>query len=353
MPDIAAIYWEGGPDGRLVILDQTRLPFSEIYLDIHDLSEAEQAIRSLQVRGAPLLGLFSCYALALAIRNVSENCGLSGVIADAVNRLKAVRPTAVNVFGDLDEMAARLQPHEYASPTECAAAALAACEVLREHYESASLSIARNGFALVEDGGTYITHCNTGSLAAPGLGTALGILKYAHRMGKRFEVLVCESRPLLQGSRLTAFELEREGMSFRLLCDSAMSSAYSRLGITAALTGADRIAANGDTANKIGTQNHAILCSQFHVPLYVAAPVRTIDLRCKCGTHIIIEQRSGSEVTSIGSTQIAPRNARTYNPAFDITPANMIAGIITEKGLLAPPFPEGLATACRVVSPLA
>ncbi len=327
------IAWE---PPRLVLLDQTRLPLEERYLEVADLPTLAEAIRSLRVRGAPLIGVAAAYGLALAAQApaVSREALLAEVEA-AWATLRATRPTAVNLHWALDRMLAR------ARSTRGDAAALRAAleaEAVAIHEEDRRMcaAIGAAGLPLVPDGALVLTHCNAGALATGGIGTALAPVYAAQAAGRRVAVLADETRPLLQGSRLTAWELHRAGIPVTLLADGMAASRLRRGDVTCVIVGADRIAANGDTANKIGTYGVALAARAHGVPFYVAAPRSTVDLSIPDGSRIPIEERTEGEVTAWQGVRSAPEGVPAWNPAFDVTPAALVTGFITDLGLLRP-----------------
>ncbi|RKY16441.1 MAG: S-methyl-5-thioribose-1-phosphate isomerase [Planctomycetota bacterium] len=349
--DIRAVRWEGGPlDGGLFILDQTRLPVERREMRIDSLAVACEAVASLRVRGAPLLGVFGLYALVVGLRERLSASDPLFAAAETAAELKAVRPTAVNLAAELDRFLRRLHSERPASVEEACSRALEAAAALQKRDEENCLAIARAGLPHVEDGGLYTTHCNTGSLATAGIGTALGVFKLAWREGKRFELLVPETRPLLQGSRLTAWELTQAGIPFRLVCEGALAAAYRELPIRGCVVGADRIARNGDTANKVGTLLHAKLCAERGIPFHVAAPLSTFDPHCRTGADIPVEFRGDSELRGFGSAITAPAGARAWNPAFDVTPGALVTSFVTDAGLFRSE-PEALASLFALVEP--
>ncbi|WP_199061384.1 S-methyl-5-thioribose-1-phosphate isomerase [Serratia sp. ASV30] len=317
-------------DSRLQILDQQALPQEKCWLPCDSVDELVGHIRALRVRGAPLIGLSASLLLALlAERGLSQ-----AELEQALQTLRASRPTAVNLMNNLDRMKQALaQPDWVSAMTE---------EALRLVEEDRTLCdrIADNGAEWVKPGSHLLTHCNTGGLATAGVGTAIGVLLRAHQQGKIAQVWVDETRPLLQGGRLTAWELGELGIPYRLICDSMAASLMATGQVDAVWVGADRIAANGDVANKIGTYSLAVLAHYHHIPFYVAAPHTTHDPHCPNGAAIPIEQRAAEEITgvsgSFGSCQWAPLNAPTYNPAFDVTPAALISGWVLDSGVITP-----------------
>ncbi|CAI1639665.1 TPA: S-methyl-5-thioribose-1-phosphate isomerase [Serratia fonticola] len=317
-------------DNRLQILDQQALPQEKCWLPCDSVDELVGHIRALRVRGAPLIGLSASLLLALlAERGLSQ-----AELEQALQTLRSSRPTAVNLMNNLDRMKQALAQPDWVSAM--------AEEALRLVEEDRTLCdrIADNGAEWVKPGSRLLTHCNTGGLATAGVGTAIGVLLRAHQQGKIAQVWVDETRPLLQGGRLTAWELGELGIPYRLICDSMAASLMATGQVDAVWVGADRIAANGDVANKIGTYSLAVLAHYHRIPFYVAAPHTTHDPHCPDGAAIPIEQRAAEEVTgvsgSFGSCQWAPLNAPTYNPAFDVTPAALISGWVLDSGVITP-----------------
>ena len=308
----------------LRFLDQTLLPGEERYIETEDYGRVADAIRRLAIRGAPLIGIAAAYGLALAARSGAE-------LRDAAAELGGTRPTAVNLGWALDRMLARAGGADQAHALER--------EAIHIHEEqiAADLRMGGLGAALMAAGSTVLTHCNTGSLATGGIGSALGVIKTAHRQGKGVRVLVDETRPLLQGARLTAWELAREGVPHRIIVDGAAAGLIARGDVQAVLVGADRIAANGDVANKVGTYGLALAARAHGVPMYVAAPESTFDAETATGAAIVIEERGEDEVLTFGGLR-APASSGALNPAFDITPAALISAMITEREVLRPPY---------------
>ncbi|MCA7000073.1 S-methyl-5-thioribose-1-phosphate isomerase [Dickeya solani] len=317
-------------DNQLWILDQQALPQEKIWCPCPNVDALVDHIRTLRVRGAPLIGLSASLLLALLAEQ-----GLSRPqLAQALETLRAARPTAVNLMNNLDRMKQALAADDFVNAMTQ--------EALRLIEEDKALCerIADNGAALVKPGSRLLTHCNTGGLATAGVGTAIGVMLRAHQQGKVEKVWVDETRPLLQGGRLTAWELGELGIPYHLICDSMAASLMAQGQVDAIWVGADRIAANGDVANKIGTYSLAVLAHYHGIPFYVAAPHTTHDPHCPNGSAIPIEQRAASEVTgaagSFGQCQWAPRNAPVYNPAFDVTPATLISGWVLDGGVITP-----------------
>lgn len=334
-------------DGALLLLDQTRLPAEAVMLECREHQTVAAAIERLSVRGAPAIGLAAAYGVVLAALEFA-GCRHEDFIAElegAMDRLAATRPTAVNLFWAIVRMREVLQACRDRSPAEITDALLAEAHRMLREDETANRRMGAYGAQLLPDGANVLTHCNAGALAAGAYGTALGVIRAAHEAGKQIHVWVDETRPLLQGARLTAWELAEAGIPFTLITDNMAGHFMSRGDIDLAVVGADRIAANGDTANKIGTYSVAVLAHAHDIPLYVAAPTSTVDLSLPAGDRIPIEQRRPDEVTSIRDARIAPPGVRVANPAFDVTPARLIAAIVTEQGVIHDPYGEGLAEA--------
>ncbi len=317
-------------DGRLWILDQQALPQQKLWLPCDSVDELVACIRALKVRGAPLIGLSASLLLAVLASRHADKAELQASLIT----LRASRPTAVNLMNNLDRMARAIEQ------ADMAAAVIAEAYRLVDEDRALCDAIAEHGSALVKPGSRLLTHCNTGGLATAGVGTALGVIRRAHEQGKVAGVWVDETRPLLQGGRLTAWELGELDIPYQLICDSMAAVAMARGEVDAIWVGADRIAANGDVANKIGTYNLAVLAKYHGIPFYVAAPHTTHDPACVDGAAIPIEQRESAEVTgvsgSFGSCQWAPERARVFNPAFDVTPAELISGWVLDTGVVTP-----------------
>ncbi len=334
---ITPVRWAGD---RLVMLDQTLLPAEEVERAYDRWEDVADAIRRLVVRGAPAIGVAAAYGVALAAR-ASRATAFDGLLADvetAVKGLAATRPTAVNLFWALERMRRALLDARGLAPDDLRARLLAEAHAVREEDLAANRAMGAHGAALVPERARILTHCNAGALATAGYGTALGVIRAAHAQGKVARVWVDETRPVMQGSRLTAWELVRDGIPHRLIADVAAASLMARGEVDLVITGADRIAANGDTANKIGTYGLAVLARHHGVPFYVAAPVSTIDPSLPSGEGIPIEERDAAEVRGVGARQTAPAASPVFNPAFDVTPAALIAAIITERGVFRPPY---------------
>ncbi len=338
---IKPIQWR---NRTLILLDQRRLPRDVRYLRLKRVADVAGAISTLAVRGAPAIGIAAAYGVVLGVcaqmrdgaarRNAR---GLRRALDRDIKTLRATRPTAVNLFWALERMRRRFQSLPAAATGADAAAALEdeAVEIHRED-EARCEAIGRWGATLLPKRATVVTHCNAGALATGGIGTALGVVYAAARAGKAVRVFADETRPLLQGARLTAFELKQNGIDVTLMADSMSASLIRKIPVDAVIVGADRIARNGDTANKIGTYALAINARYHGVPFYVAAPASTFDLTLAGGKDIPIEERNPDEVTGSNSQRIAPAGIRVFNPAFDVTPAELITAIITDKGIIRP-----------------
>jgi len=337
------VTWAGSyTDGHLVIVDQTRLPGTIIHRELSDLEAVREAIVSLAVRGAPAIGIAAAYGVVVHVRQAGHN-DPSEACSHAIDRLGSSRPTAVNLAWALARMRRRCDLLA-GGPDETVGRALLD-EAQRIHDEDATLCnrIARHGAALLPAGGTVYTHCNTGALATGGVGTALGCIVAAHAAGAGIHVIAGETRPLLQGARLTVPELIHAGVPVALACDSAAGALMSQGRIQAVIVGADRIAANGDTANKIGTYGLAVLARHHRIPFIVAAPSSTFDLSMPDEGTMVIEDRASAEVSAPFGARFAPAEAVVLNPAFDVTPAGLITALVTEHGVLAPPDAAGIA----------
>jgi len=322
------------------MLDQTLLPTRELEREYTRWEDVAEAIRSLVVRGAPAIGVAAAFGVVLAARQSSAKTfdELSADLETAIKGLAATRPTAVNLFWALDRMRTVAAGLGERSVAEARATLLAEAEAILAEDLAANRALGDHGATLVPPKARILTHCNAGALATAGYGTALGIVRSAHAQGKVALLWVDETRPVMQGSRLTAWECVREGIPHRLIADVVAASVMARGEVDLVVTGADRIAANGDTANKIGTYALAVLARHHGVPFYVAAPFSTIDPAIASGREIVIEERDGSEVRRVGSQPTAPEASPVYNPAFDVTPAELIAAIVTERGVFRPPY---------------
>jgi methylthioribose-1-phosphate isomerase len=315
--------------GKVTLIDQTRLPLEEVYVGLTDVEGLARAIETMVVRGAPAIGIAAAYGVALAART-----GMDFAEADA--RLRRTRPTAVNLFWALDRMK-RLW-----SEGADTAALEAEARAIHEEDAASCRRIGEVGADHVPDGATILTHCNAGALATAEHGTALAVVRAAHAQGKQIRVLADETRPWLQGARLTTWELMKDGIDVTLVCDAAVAHLAGRGEITCAVTGADRVARNGDVANKIGTRVVACVLRAHDRPFFVAAPWSTIDMSLASGADIDIEERGADEVTSFGARRTAPHDVPVRNPAFDVTPAEWVASVFTERGATGPDVAAGL-----------
>ncbi len=334
--------WEG-PGLRL--LDQTRLPVEEVWMDCETPEQVADAIRCLAVRGAPAIGVAAAYGLVLGLRTEREAGRLAGRFEEVSRLLGSTRPTAVNLRWALERGRQVFEENAPRGPEGTTAALLDWARELHAEDVRINRRIGEHGAALFAPGTRVLTHCNTGSLATAGYGTALGVIQSAWRDGKVEQVWVDETRPLLQGSRLTAWELKKLGIPFRLVTDSSAGALMSQGLVDRIVVGADRIAANGDTANKIGTYTVAVLAHRHQIPFYVAAPLSTIDRATPTGADIPIERRREEEVTQVFGNRVAPDDTHALNFAFDVTPAELITAIITEAGVLEPPYERSIAGA--------
>lgn len=337
-------------DGRVRIIDQTRLPTEVVYRDLTTPEEMIEAIRVMQIRGAPALGVAGAFGLALAALriNAPDRETFLKELRPAAERIAQARPTAVNLSWAVNRLMGKLQASHYREPEKMAGMLLAEAQRLLDEDIEANRALGRHGAELVPADATVLTHCNAGALATAGYGTALGVIRAAREAGKRVRVFVDETRPLLQGSRLTAWELMEDGFDVTLIADTMAGHFLHSGAIACVVVGADRIAANGDVANKIGTYGVAVLAKENGVPFYVAAPVSTVDLSLASGDEIPIEQRAAAEVTQVQGVVLAPAGVSVANPAFDVTPARYVTAIITERGVVRPPYEEGLRRVCHV-----
>jgi methylthioribose-1-phosphate isomerase len=335
------LYRDGGV---LRLLDQRLLPGQEAWLSLETAPEIALAIRGMAVRGAPAIGVAAAYGAAFAMRS-GRTTPVAERFAAARALLAATRPTAVNLFAALDRLARRFESARGLSPEKIEIALAAEADALAAEDLAACRRIGELGAALLPQVSTILTHCNAGALATAGYGTALGVVRGAVASGRTVRVLAGETRPYLQGARLTAWELAREGISVEIITDSMGGHFLSRGAVAAVIVGADRIAANGDTANKIGTYSLAVLARENGVPFYVAAPTTTIDLACPDGAAIPIEEREASEVLTFAGQSIAPPGVGARYVAFDVTPARFITAIVTERGICSSPYGESLRRA--------
>jgi methylthioribose-1-phosphate isomerase len=331
-------------NGAVRFLDQTELPAREVYVETRDPLVVADAIRTLRVRGAPAIGIAAAYAACLAVwgNPAGELPALRGTLESALQELQSTRPTAVNLFHALDRI--RTAAASALTASDLRSDLLAEARAIHEEDIDACRKMAVLGAALLPGPSGVLTHCNAGALATGGEGTALGVIVEAHRRGKVTRVFVDETRPLLQGARLTAWELMAQHVPVILIPDNTAGVVMQRGEVQAVFVGADRIAANGDTANKVGTYSLAVLARHHGIPLYVVAPTSTIDPAISTGREIPIEERDSREVTDWGGRRIAPEGVPVFSPAFDVTPNELVTAIVTENGVCRPPFREALAS---------
>ena len=335
---VETIQWT---DGGVVMIDQTRLPREQVFVTCTDYIQVAGAIRSMVIRGAPAIGVAAAMGVAIGVQGTAP-ADLAAQFPVICETLAATRPTAVNLFWAIDRMK-KLYAEIEAEPIDVIRARLIReAQQIRVDDIAICEAIGRHGADLVPDGKTVLTHCNAGALATAGYGTALGVIRAAISAGKKIDVFADETRPFLQGSRLTVWELDQDGIPVTLITDN-MAGHFLKSGrIGCVVVGADRIASNGDVANKIGTYSVAVLARENNVPFYVAAPISTLDLTLKSGDEIPIEQRAAHEVTHIFGVPVAPEGIAVENPAFDVTPNRYVTGIITERGVARAPYTESL-----------
>lgn len=339
--EMRTIVWD---DGVVKMIDQRKLPGQYIVVEFTDYREVAWAIKEMYIRGAPAIGAAAAFGLALGAREsrAKTRAELLSELDEIADVLRATRPTAVNLFWALERMLRKARQVESAEVADIVEALVAEAQALADEDVEINRRMGAHGAELIEDGDTILTHCNAGALATVDYGTALGVVRAAHAQGKRIHVFVDETRPRLQGARLTAWELMQEGIPMTLIADNAAGH-FMRLGqVNIVLFGADRIAANGDVANKIGSYKLAVLAKENDIPCYSVAPTSTVDLSIPSGDEIPIEEREPREVTHISDVAIAPEGVHVANPAFDVTPHRYITGIITENGVVYPPFERNL-----------
>lgn len=342
--------WIGQIDGYLQIIDQRKLPGELIMLDCRSIEVVYDAIKTLAVRGAPAIGVAAGYGAVIGIQKLDANASLDdclNALNESCNYLAESRPTAVNLFYALDRV--KQAAKDFVTENKSASVEQLCKTVLQEAHDICNedkqmcRKIGSNGEKFIKAGFGILTHCNAGALATAGQGTALSVMYEAHKNGKKFKVYCDETRPLLQGARLTSWELKRAGIDTTVICDNMAGWLMRQGKIDAVITGADRIAANGDSANKIGTYSLSILAKHHNIPFYIAAPSSTFDLTIDSGTQIPIEERSADEVTEFAGVRTAAENVDVYNPAFDVVEADDIAAIITEKGVIERPDKKKIA----------
>ncbi len=342
MSDYFSIRWM---DGVVRMLDQRYLPGEVVYRDYTECSEVAAAIREMVIRGAPAIGVAAGYGLALVAwhSRATQTGQLMEEVYSAADGLKKARPTAVNLSGAVQRILISASRADGIPLDQLRQLIIDEARKIEDEDAQMCLQIAQNGQAVISDGANLIHHCNTGALATAGIGTALGVIRLAHESGKKVHVFVDETRPRLQGARLTAWELKQLGIPHTVIVDGASGYIMQHNKIDACLVGCDRIAANGDVANKIGTYNLALVARAHGVPFYSVGPTTTIDLSIASGEEIPIEERTDEEITMVGGTRIAPQDIQVANPAFDVTPASYVTAIITERGVAYPPYEQSLA----------
>jgi methylthioribose-1-phosphate isomerase len=345
MKSLETLRWIGGVDGCLRLIDQTRLPVQLLEIDCRNVEAVYQAIKTMQIRGAPAIGIAAAYGVCLGVQSVvgNDQAAFFQRLDEVVKYLGASRPTAVNLFWALKRMKHTAELLRNRTNAEIAAALLQEARAIHEEDRQMCRAIGRNGAELLRAGQGVLTHCNAGGLATSDYGTALAVIFAAVESGKTLHVFVDETRPLLQGARLTAWELKARDIDATLICDSMAAQVMREGRVQAVITGADRIAANGDAANKVGTYGLAVLAKAHHIPFYIAAPSSTFDLSIAGGAEIPIEQRDPKEVTHGFGLQTAPDGIQVYNPAFDVTPAELITAIICDRGVIQPVTKEKIA----------
>jgi len=346
---VQALKWIGGVDGFLELIDQRRLPAEFIKLQCRSIEQLFESIKTLAVRGAPAIGVSAAYGLVLAMQKLNPADGLEQglkVLAEASEYLASSRPTAVNLSWALERICQNAKEFATRQPKatvqELREAVLTEANAIYREDVDMCRRIGQNGERFIKEGAGILTHCNAGALATAGQGTALSVMFEAHKNGKKFRVYADETRPLLQGARLTAWELKQAGIDVTVICDNMAAYLMNQGRVNAVITGADRIAANGDTANKIGTYSLSILAREHGIPFYIAAPSSTFDLSIKSGAEITIEQRPADEVVFFGDRKTTPEGIDIYNPAFDVTQAQDITAIITERGVIENPNTDNI-----------
>lgn len=342
-PTYETISWQ---DDHLVILDQTQLPLREIYSDINTIGQVWEAIKKLKIRGAPAIGIAASYGLYLGVKDLeSRNFTSFSVEIDRwIEYLESSRPTAVNLSWAMKRIKQTIFANKDKDLDKIKEIILETAKTIHAEDKRTCKKIGENGSQLVKKGDKILTHCNTGALATGAYGTAFSVILHAHDDNKEINVWVDETRPLLQGARLTAWELQKTEIPFKLITDSAAGALMNTGQVDMVIVGADRVAANGDTANKIGTYSLAVLANENDIPFYVALPLSSFDLNIESGVKIEIEERDAEEVTQFGTTPITPKKTDAYNPAFDVTPHKYITGFITENGIVEPDFKKNISS---------
>lgn len=349
MNEIFTLKWR---KNTLVLLDQTKIPREVAYVECKTVQDIYDAIQTMIVRGAPAIGVSAAYGMVIAAntydgKSFSDKEKFMDYLRECAGYLKSSRPTAVNLMWAVDRIMDKVEEMQIASIEEIKAEMEKDAIAIHKEDENTNRTIGLNLLSLLKDGDTVLTHCNAGSLAASAYGTALAVFYIAQEKGMNIKAYADETRPRLQGANLTSFELAGHGVDVTLICDNMAAVVMSQGKIDAVIVGCDRVAANGDTANKIGTYSVSLLADHFQIPVYIAAPTTTIDMDCPDGSAIPIEERSADEVLCVNGGYIAPKEVKTYNPAFDVTPAEYITAIVTEKGIVYPPFKENLEKIMR------
>jgi methylthioribose-1-phosphate isomerase len=337
---LPAIQWTSD---HLVMIDQRKLPHEEVYVECRDEEQVARAIETMIIRGAPAIGVAAAFGVALGVMRLKDDARLDEEFERIIARLHRTRPTARNLFWALERMKAALENSRALPLNRLKVRLIEEALAIEREDVATNRKIGQFGKGVIKDGDTVLTHCNAGELATAGYGTAIGVIRAAHEAGKKIRVFADETRPFLQGARLTCWELDRLGIDVTLIADNMAGWLMRRGEVQVVITGADRIAMNGDTANKIGTYSVAVLAREHGIPFYVAAPLNTIDAALADGSGIPIEERSPSEMREIQGCLLTLPHVKVRNPAFDVTPARFITGIITERGIARPPFERTLA----------
>lgn len=336
---LPTIKWE---ENKVIMIDQRKLPLEEVYVECSDHEQVAEAIEKMIIRGAPAIGVAAAFGVALGVLKIEGTDSLDKDFDRIYSRLEKTRPTARNLFWALEKMKNTFLKNRNLNLLQIQQLLIKESLAIEENDVATNKKMGSWGKDLIPDGGSVLTHCNAGALATAGFGTALGVFRAAFEDGKKFTVYADETRPLLQGARLTCWELEKDQISVVLITDNMAGYFMQKGDISLVITGADRIARNGDTANKIGTYPVAVLAKEHMIPFYIAAPMNTIDFQLSGGEEIPIEERDPEEVKKIGERYLTPSCIEVRNPAFDMTPAKYISGIITEQGLARPPFEDSL-----------
>ncbi|KAA3653234.1 MAG: S-methyl-5-thioribose-1-phosphate isomerase [Calditrichaeota bacterium] len=337
---VSTLVWLGD---KIKIIDQTELPLKLKYLEISDIPTLKEAIIKLRIRGAPAIGIVAAFGVCIGIKHIAKDASkdvLFAALKTTISELKQTRPTAVNLAWALDAMFNTAEANRQRSTQTIKEILITKALQMYEEDRADNRRLAKFGAGLIPNNAQIITHCNTGALATVDFGTALGSIFHAHAEGKKLHVWVDETRPLLQGARLNMWELQNEGVDCTLICDNTAAFVMQKFKIDLCIVGADRIAANGDTANKIGTYSLAVLSKHHNIPFYIAAPVSTFDFALEHGEQIPIEERGADEVIQGFGKRIAPKNSRVYSPAFDMTSSSLITAFVTDRGIINPPFEQ-------------